>query len=124
MITDERGRGILNASGAAIGLSLIGLLGFALWALIFREVPEANQNAMTLLIGILSANVGMVVGFYFGSSATTKKQSDTIDVMAKTAATAGVALGVPESALLIPTGAQATATSTPDGTIIEKEPMA
>jgi len=34
-----------------------------------------------------------------------------------------VALGVPESALLIPTGAQATATSTPDGTIIEKEPM-
>lgn len=110
-----------NVAGGAVGVGLVLILGFVTWALVFREIPQRNDNALTLLIGILSANVGMVVGFFYGSSASARKQTETIDTLAKTAQSAGAALNTPESALLIPTGSQATATATPDGTIIEKD---
>lgn len=74
----------LNIAGAFVASGLIAILGFVTWALVFAEVPEANQNALTLLIGILSANVGVVVGFFFGSSVTNKKQAETIDKQAAT----------------------------------------
>lgn len=74
----------LNLAGAFVATGLICILGFVTWALVFRTVPTDNQNALTLLIGILSANVGMVVGFYFGSSVTNKKQAETIDKQAST----------------------------------------
>lgn len=111
----------LNIAGGAIGLGVVGILAFVTWALVFRRIPEGNENVLTLLVGILSANVGVIVGFFYGSSVGVKKQTETIDTLARTAQTAGVALGTPESALLIPTGSQATATATPDGTIIEKD---
>lgn len=81
-------REALNVAGAFVAAGLICILGFVTWALVFAEVPDANQNALTLLIGILSANVGVVVGFFFGSSVTNKKQTDAIEAMAKTAQTA------------------------------------
>lgn len=85
-------REALNMAGAFVAAGLISILGFVTWALVFAEVPEANQNALTLLIGILSANVGMVVGFFFGSSVTNKKQADTIERQANTIQTAQAAL--------------------------------
>lgn len=114
---------VLNFSGAFIGAALILLLGFALYALVFVRVPAENQNALTLLIGILSANVGMVVGFYFGSSEASKRQVETIDTLAKTAQTAGVALGgAATDSLVIPPGESATTTAQDDGsTVIEKD---
>lgn len=78
----------LNLAGAFVAAGLIVILGFVTWALAFIEVPEANQNALTLLIGILSANVGVVVGFFFGSSVTNKKQADTIEKQASAIITA------------------------------------
>lgn len=95
-------REALNLAGAFVAAGLIGILGFVTWALVFRAVPEANANALTLLIGILSANVGVVVGFFFGSSVNAKKQSETIDVLAKTAHAAGAALTTPPDVLLEP----------------------
>ena len=85
--------------GAFVAGGLIAILAFVTWALVFREIPKPNENAFTLLIGILSANVGLVVGFFFGSSVTSKKQSETIDTLAKTAQTAGVALAPPSVTL-------------------------
>lgn len=120
-MTEQASKRALNWAGGAIGASLVFLLGFALWALVYREVPAANQNALTLVIGILSANVGIVVGFYFGSSSTTKQLSDTVNLQAKTAQTAGVALGDTGSFTLEP-GGQATATATEDGTVIDVKP--
>jgi hypothetical protein len=117
----QEGRATLNIAGGMVGVGLVFVLGFVTWALIFREVPQPNQNALTLLIGILSANVGMVVGFFFGSSATSKRQAETIDTLAKTAQTAGVALNSTDSAFVIAPGEQATATATSGGTIIEKD---
>ena len=109
----------LNMAGAFVAAGLIGILGFVTWALVFAEVPDANQNALTLLIGILSANVGVVVGFFFGSSVTSKKQTETIDTLAKTANAAGAALTGEPAAIVLKEGQSATATATDSGTVIE-----
>lgn len=101
-------REALNMAGAFVAAGLIAILGFVTWALVFRAVPEANANALTLLIGILSANVGVVVGFFFGSSVTSKKQTETIDTLAKTAQVAGVALAPPDAAVTLAPGESAT----------------
>lgn len=112
-----RDREALNLAGAFVAAGLIAILGFVTWALVFQKVPEANQNALTLLIGILSANVGVVVGFFFGSSVTNKKQSETIDTLAKNATPAAT-----PGTIVLPLGESATATSTDAGTVIERAP--
>lgn len=78
----------LNIAGAVIGVGLIGILAFVTWALVYIQIPQENHNVLTLVTGILSANVGMVVGFYYGSSVTNKKQAETIDKLAETTMTA------------------------------------
>lgn len=92
----------LNWAGGFVAAGLVTILGFMTWALVYVTVPEANQNALTLLIGILSANVGVIVGFYFGTSVTAKKQAETIDTLAKTAQTAGAALSPAPTVELAP----------------------
>lgn len=87
-----RSQDSLNLAGGAVAIGLLLILAFVAWALVFVSVPNDNQNALSLLLGILSAGVGTIVGFYFGSSAQTKKQADTINTLAQTARTAGAAL--------------------------------
>lgn len=82
----------LNIAGSFIAAGLIALLGFATWALIYKEVPVSNRDALMVVIGILSMNVGQVVSFFFGSSATNKKQAETIEKQASTIQTAQAAL--------------------------------
>jgi hypothetical protein len=120
MIPDPR-REALNIAGGFVAAGLISILGFVTWALVYVAVPEANNNALTLLIGILSANVGMVVGFFFGSNVSSKRQTETIDTLAKTAQTAGVALSGDPAAIVLKEGQSATATATPAGTVIEPQ---
>lgn len=83
----DRRQETMNISGGLVALGLIGILAFMTWALVYVAVPPANQNALTVLIGILSANVGMVVGFYFGSSQASRKQSDALSSIAKAVTT-------------------------------------
>lgn len=111
---------VVNWTGAVIGVSLVGIMAFITWALVYVPMPEANENVMTVLIGILSTAVITIVNFYFGSSSTQKKQQDTIDTLAKTAQTAGTALAstAKPEALVIPEGTSATAVAGPDGTVI------
>lgn len=81
-MTDRRDT--LNIAGSLVALGLIANLSFVTWALVFIAIPEQNQNALTFLLGNLSTFVGMVVGFFFGSSFTNKKQAETIDKQAAT----------------------------------------
>lgn len=118
----EFNRETMNIAGGFVAAGLICILGFVTWALVFVEVPKANENAFTLLIGILSANVGLVVGFFFGSSVTNKKQAETIDTLAKTAQTAGVAASASPEAIVLKEGQSATATAGPGGVVIEPKP--
>lgn len=109
-------REAMNIAGAFVAAGLISILGFVTWALVFIKVPVDNAIALNLLIGNLSALVGMVVGFFFGSSVTTKKQSETIDTLAKNAQIVG------NDAIVLGQGQSATATATADGTVIETKP--
>ena len=109
-------REAMNIAGAFVAAGLISILGFVTWALVFIKVPVDNAIALNLLIGNLSALVGMVVGFFFGSSVTTKKQSETIDTLAKNAQIVG------NDGIVLQQGQSATATATADGTVIETKP--
>lgn len=98
----DESRNALNKQGGWIAFMLCGMLGFCLWALVFREVPEANQNALLVVIGILSGALGVVVNFYFGSTSTSKKQQETIGTLADTAKSAQAALPAVNGANVIP----------------------
>jgi hypothetical protein len=102
-------REALNLAGGFVAGGLILLLGFATWALVFREVPVSNRDAMMVVIGILSMNVGQVVSFFFGSSSTNKKQADTIDKQATSLAAAQAALApAPENLVPVAPGESVT----------------
>lgn len=76
---------VLNVVGGIVALGIVGILGFITWALIFRPIPHGNENTLIQLVGVLSANVAMIVGFFYGSSVGSKRQSETIDKLADTA---------------------------------------
>lgn len=110
----------LNLAGSFVASALVSILAFIAWALVFKEIPQRNDNSLTLLIGILSSNIGLVVGFFFGSSLNSKKQTEAIADMAKTAQAAGAAL--PGGVIDLKPGESATATATEDGTQIKPDP--
>jgi len=76
----------INLAGSLVGLGLVGVLSFIAWALVYHEIPDKNSAGFSTLLGIISGNVGLVVGFYFGSSANNRKQAETISTLANTAA--------------------------------------
>lgn len=110
---NTNGREVLNLAGSLIALAMILMLGGTLWALVRLEVPQPNRDALMVVIGILSSNVGTIINFFYGSSATTKKQSETIDKQAST-------LQAAQAALAPVAGAEATVTLAPGDTATVK----
>lgn len=78
-------REALNITGAVLAVLLAIALLFLLYALVYIEVPKPNENALLIVIGILSTNITSIVSFFFGSSLGNKKQQDTIDTLAQKA---------------------------------------
>jgi len=72
--------GLIGAGFVACGL--ISILAFVTWSLIYHTIPAENKEAVTLLLGVLSANVGSIVGFYFGSSSAGRAKDATIATLA------------------------------------------
>lgn len=72
----------INIAGSLIGLMLLGIVAFLAYALVFVKIPESNREAMNWLMAILSAQVGVVIGFYFGNTVGAKKQAETMDKVA------------------------------------------
>lgn len=105
----------LNIAGTLVAIGLIAILGFVTWALIFVQVPQGNRDTLTVVVGVLSANVGLVVGFFFGSTVTNHRKDAAVAALAEAANP-----GKPDALNLAP-GEQATATATPAGTVIEKD---
>lgn len=81
-----------SIAGAVVAVGLMVILGFMTWALVYIAIPPSNETTLTVLVGILSSNVGIVVGFYYGTSVGNRKQAEALSTMAKTAQIAGVAL--------------------------------
>jgi hypothetical protein len=67
-----------NVGATMIAGGLISILAFVTWALIYRAIPPENKESLTLLLGVLSANVGIVVGYFFGSSTANRTKDETI----------------------------------------------
>jgi hypothetical protein len=75
---------LINVAGGLVAVTIMGNLSFLAWALVFKEIPKSNEMVLVQFIGNLTGFAGLIVGFYFGSSSTSKKQSDTIDKLADT----------------------------------------
>lgn len=97
----------LNLAGAAVAVGLIAILAFLTWALIYTRVPTDNREALTVLIGILSANVGQLVSFFFGSSVTNHRKDEAIEKQASTIQAAQAAL-TPTEAIPVSPGESVT----------------
>lgn len=74
----------INWGGAFIVTALSLMLMFCLWSLVYKRIPETNQNALLLLIGILARDFGAVVSWFFSGSLTGRQKDETINKMAKT----------------------------------------
>lgn len=105
----------LNIAGTLVAIGLIAILGFVTWALIFVQVPQGNRDTLTVVVGVLSANVGLVVGFFFGSTVTNHRKDSAVAALAEAARPTQ-----PDTLTVLP-GQQATATATDAGTVIHKE---
>lgn len=58
-----------NIGAARIGLAILHvfLIGMAMAALLYVNVPEGNKEALMLLIGALVGSNGGIVSYYFGN---------------------------------------------------------
>lgn len=63
----------------AVFLGYFSLLGL----MAFRPLPDANAAILQILIGALSAGVGAILQFYFGSSAGSQAKDATIRDLSK-----------------------------------------
>lgn len=78
----------LNVSGGLLVVATIAMLGYVGWGLMNKEMALNNKDAMMLFLGVLLAKYSDLIAFFFGSSASSKKQGETIDKLAETTRTA------------------------------------
>lgn len=65
-----------------VAVCLMILLGVTLLALFRVEVPSGNHDVLLVVIGVLTACVQNVVGYFFGSSSNSRQQQNTIATLA------------------------------------------
>lgn len=67
-----------NLASYVLGGSIV--LGFfaLLYVLIFVTIPPENKDIMNTVVGSLIASFSSVVGYYFGSSASSKSKDELI----------------------------------------------
>lgn len=56
---------MMTITGSLILMSFIGLL----YVITFKEIPAKNEHLVINAIGVIEGLVGLVVGYYYGSSA-------------------------------------------------------
>ena len=79
-------RAPLNLAGVLVAAAVLGTLAFLAWALVYRAVPSENREPLLMLIGgFLSLGTG-VVGFFFGSSQSSRLKDSALERQATTMA--------------------------------------
>jgi hypothetical protein len=81
--TDNR---VMNVSGLLVALVVSGALMFITYVMMSREIPEKNHDLVVFVSGFITAAVGTIINFYFGSSSATRKQGDAASALAQTVA--------------------------------------
>lgn len=61
-----------------VALTVLIAFLFIVFALIFREIPQGNRDAVMLLIGGIVGFVGGMSNFYWGSSKGSAKKDEVI----------------------------------------------
>lgn len=71
------------ARGAVIISAIVLLLfGGALWAVLFRAIPETNREVALIILGQLSAITAAVVYYWVGSSSgSARKDEHLVELM-------------------------------------------
>lgn len=77
----------INISGGIVALLVISLLWYITIALVTQKIPAENASNLGQVIGIVSMQVGIIIGWFFGSSSSNKAKDDTIAAQASTIAT-------------------------------------
>lgn len=105
-----------NMLMAFIAASCVMMLASVLYVLFNNAIPDTNRENVSMVLGGLLQNFGIVVGYFFASSRASASKDATIDAL-----TARVPPHDGSDAMRLQAGEQATAKATESGTIIEKE---
>lgn len=64
-------------------LGALIIIGFfvLLYLLVTSEVPEKNKDLLNLVVGALIGSFATIVGYFYGSSASSAKKDDTISTI-------------------------------------------
>lgn len=119
-------RGItLEIIAAVIAIGLLTLTAIMTIIIMFYPIPSQNETLVGQGYGSVLSLMGIVVGFFYGTSTSSRRDRETIGALADTAKQAQKTLsettpltGGATSIKLEP-GETATATATESGTIIE-----
>jgi hypothetical protein len=84
MADDVNDSNILNLSGLVVALCLNMALLYSVYMVMHFDLPERNHDNVVFLLGFLTAQVGSIVNFYYGSSSNARKQASTASNLAQT----------------------------------------
>lgn len=73
--------GKIDLVKTSVAITSLSAFAFMCYALVYVPIPESNKEALYILIGIISSTVGLIVGFYYGSSKGSQKKTELIDKM-------------------------------------------
>ncbi len=82
----------INFAGALIGVGMVAILAFVVYMLSYHDLPTANTQLYSTVLGIVGTQVSLVVGYFFGSSANNRKLIEANAQQAQTIAVAQNAL--------------------------------
>lgn len=85
-IRADGNRRLLNRTGAAVAIMLVLVLASAMGALMLADVPKDNHDIILILITTIANSVIAIVGYFFGSSVSSRNQGDIIATQAATQA--------------------------------------
>lgn len=57
------------------------MFGAMLVVMAFHDVPAANKDMLNTLLGLLGAGFSGIVGYYFGSSSSSREKDQTISAL-------------------------------------------
>jgi len=71
----------INPIKTIAALGVIGMTSFMCHALVYVKIPQENREPLLMLLGMISGALGMIIGYYYGSSAGSKNKDDIIKQM-------------------------------------------
>lgn len=81
--------GMNNFRGDILAAASVGLLGWALFALFYVDIPDGNKDVLLVVIGVLTTIVKDVFSFEFGASKSGERSAKVVvETMKDAAATA------------------------------------